>query len=250
MVAPLIALPADPLTHRNLVWSATPASYIEALAREGLQAIQVPTTAAATDVGAILDVVSGVLITGARSNVHPTRYGAPVTEAAEPFDPARDAVSLPMIREAVARGLPLLGLCRGIQEINVAFGGTLHAAVHDVPGRAVHYSEMEDDIDAWFGMRHEVDVAPGLLRDIVGTDRVRVNSLHYQAIDAVAPGASVLATAPDGTIEAITLTGAAAFNLGVQWHPEHWAGRDGPSTAIFEAFARAVRARARGRQAA
>lgn len=244
MTSPIVVVPCDPIRYERLMWSGSPASYLRALAREGLLPVQLPTVPEPLDPAPLLDAASGVLITGARSNVHPALYGAEESETAAPFDPLRDRTSLPLIRAAVERGLPLLAICRGIQELNVAFGGTLHPAVHDVDGRVDHRSTPQDDVDAWFGLRHEIDVAPGgLLAPVLGR-RVIVNSVHRQGIDRLADGLRVEATADDGTIEAVSLPSASAFALGVQWHPEHFAGVDEPSTAIFRAFADAVRSRA------
>ncbi len=246
MTSPIVAVPCDPIRYERLMWSATPASYLRALAREGLLPLQLPTLPEPLDPAPLLDAASGVLITGARSNVHPSHYGEPESEAAAPFDPLRDRTTLPLIRAALERGLPLLAICRGIQELNVAFGGTLHPALHEAEGRMDHRSLPQDDVDAWFGLRHEIAIAPGgLLAPILGR-RITVNSVHRQGIERLADGLRVEATADDGTIEAVSVPAASAFALGVQWHPEHFAGTDEPSTAIFRAFADAVRARAAG----
>ncbi|MEM6762174.1 MAG: gamma-glutamyl-gamma-aminobutyrate hydrolase family protein [Pseudomonadota bacterium] len=242
MPNPMVAVPCDRFVRRRLETSGTPASYLNALALVGLTPLQVPTIEEPYDVAPILNAVSGVLVTGARSNVHPSEYGAPESEAAAPFDLDRDRISLPMIREAMARGIPVFCICRGIQELNVAMGGTLHAEVHEVPGRAMHTFPPEDDIDAWFGLRHDIDIEEGgILRPILKSAQIPVNSLHYQAIDKLAPRARLEAVAPDGTVEAISAEGAPGFALGVQWHPEHTVKTDPNSRALFEAFAEAVR---------
>lgn len=244
MHAPIVVVPCDPIRYERMMWSAAPATYLRALAREGLLPVQLPTLPEPLDPAPLLDAASGVLITGARSNVHPSLYGEAETEVAAPFDPLRDRTSLPLIRAAVERGLPLLAICRGIQELNVAFGGTLHPALHDIEGRLDHRSTPQDDVDAWFGLRHEVEIADGgLLAPVLGR-RIVVNSVHRQGIRTLGDGLRVEATAADGTIEAVSIPSAATFALGVQWHPEHFAGRDEPSTAIFRLYADAVRGRA------
>lgn len=250
MSQPLVVVTCDRITHNILKWSGTPAAYLEAAAHVGLLPVQLPTLAEPLDPTALLEVASGILVTGARSNVHPERYGLPEVEDAAPFDPHRDATSLSLIRAAVARGIPLLAICRGLQEVNVAFGGTLHHSVHDLPGRHDHRATPQEDLDAWFAIKHDVSVEPGgLLERIVGAGPIAVNSAHRQAIDILSPDARVEARAHDGTIEAISLKSARGFALAVQWHPEHFVRTDPPSTAIFEAFAGAARAHASGERA-
>lgn len=240
MAPPMVLVSCDRFVRNGLVWSGGPESYLNALAVVGLLPVQFPTISEVIDPAPLLDVCAGVLITGARANVHPSLYGAQESEAAKPFDPDRDRTTLPLIRQAVARGIPLFCICRGIQEMNVAFGGSLHHSVHALPGRDDHRSPQQEDVDAWFGLRHDIEIRDGgLLRPILG-ERVRVNSVHHQGIDRLAERARVEAVAPDGTIEAISIAGASAFALGVQWHPEHFVKDDGPSRGVFEAFAKAV----------
>ncbi len=196
-----------------------------------------------------LAVADGIVFTGARSNVHPAAYGAAPTAEAEPFDPVRDAITLPLLTAAIAASVPVLAICRGFQELNVALGGTLHAALHDVDGRIDHRAPDGRPLDERFALAHDVDVVPGgQLAAIVRAGRIRVNSVHRQGIDRLADRLVVEARAEDGTVEAATVDGAKGFCLGVQWHPEYWAGSDPPSRAIFEAFGRAVRARRAARQ--
>lgn len=239
----MVIVTCDAIEHNMMRWSAGPASYLEAVAVSGCLPVQLPVIAEPLDPAPLLDVCAGVLVTGARSNVHPSAYGGGDEAAAGPFDRLRDRVTLPLIREAIARGVPLLCVCRGIQELNVALGGTLHVAVHEVPGRADHRSAPQADLDAWFGLRHEIAPVPGgILAQIVGEAPVRVNSVHRQAIDRLGEGLQVEAVAEDGTVEAVSVPAARAFALGVQWHPEHFVRTDGPSRALFEAFAAAARA--------
>ncbi len=200
-----------------------------------------------TEIGALLDVVDGVLLTGARANVHPRHFGAAQDPRYEPYDPERDALALELIRTCVARGVPLFGICRGLQEMNVAFGGTLHPEIRDLPGRLNHRAprlpngEIHPDLELVFADRHEVRLTPGgVFAKLFGTDRIRVNSLHGQGILEAGDRVVIEGVAEDGTVEAIRIDGAPAFALGVQWHAEHDAARNPINRALFEAFGAAV----------
>lgn len=240
---PMVIVTTDRIEHNNLPWSATPAPYLEALAAVGCLPVQLPTLAAPADPAPLLAAASGVLVTGSRSNVHPDEYGGGDEAAAEPFDRARDRTTLPLIRAALREGVPLLAICRGIQELNVALGGTLHAELHELPERDDHRGGSDTDMDRRFALAHDVEVEPGgVLASILGAGPVTVNSVHRQGLDRLAPGLAVEARAPDGTVEAVSVEGARAFALGVQWHPEYWVRSDGPSRAVLEAFAAAARA--------
>jgi putative glutamine amidotransferase len=202
--------------------------------------------AAWTDTGDLADVLGlldGLFLTGAISNVAPSRYGAAVEDPTSPGDAARDHVTLTLIGMAVARGLPVLGVCRGFQEINVALGGTLHQAVHGVPGYDDHREKPGLSLEDQYGPAHEVSFTPGgLLHALSGMDGAMVNSLHGQGVDRLAPRLAVEAVAPDGLVEAFRLDRTDAFLLGVQWHPE-WAFREDPlSVEIFRALGTAARA--------
>lgn len=198
----------------------------------------------------MLDHLDGLLLSGSPSNVHPDLYGAAPSLTPDRHDPARDATTMPLIRAAIARGMPVLAICRGVQELNVALGGTLHQQVHAVEGRADHRSG-EGVPDHKFRFQHTVQVS-GRLAGIVGSDTILVNSLHEQAIDRPAAGLTVEGVAEDGTVEAVRVTDAAGFTLGVQFHPEWHFASDPASRAIFEAFGDACRAyrAARERQGA
>jgi len=162
----------------------------------------------------------------------------------EPHDTRRDAVTLPLIRAALRRGVPLFAICRGMQELNVALGGTLVAEVQELPGRTDHRAPVHDDNDIRYAIRQDVDVRPdGVLAEILGAGAIQVNSMHRQAIDRLAEDLAVEATAPDGTIEAVRVREAVSFALGVQWHPEYWVRTDPPSMKLFAAFGHAMRAR-------
>jgi putative glutamine amidotransferase len=173
--------------------------------------------------------------------VNPAAYGASLIDPDSPADHARDHVSLALVRAAVRRGVPVLGVCRGFQEINVALGGTLHQQVHNTPGFNDHRERDEDTLAQQYGPSHPVSFTQGgLLHRLTGRTCGDVNSLHGQGVDRLAPGLEIEAVAPDGLIEAYRGDGH-AFLLAVQWHPE-WLFRDNPlSTAIFTAFGDAAR---------
>jgi putative glutamine amidotransferase len=198
----------------------------------------IPAVGSRVDVCTVLDRLDGLLLTGSPSNVHPSHYGAEPSHPEILHDRERDATTLPLIREAVRRNLPVLAICRGIQELNVALGGTLHQRVHEVPGRLNHRSP-KDSPDGPYGPAHNVALTKGgFLASLAGIDEVMVNSLHSQGIDRLAPGLRVEAVAPDGQIEAVSQPGA-RFVIGVQWHPEHKALDNPFSRALFLAFAQA-----------
>jgi putative glutamine amidotransferase len=189
----------------------------------------------------VLDRIDGLLIPGSGSNVHPSNYGIGESLTPDRHDPARDATTLPLIRAAVARGMPVLAICRGIQELNVALGGTLLQNVHDIEGRSDHRAKGEGSVERAYGPKHSVSLMGALAR-ITGADAMMVNSLHSQAIDRPGGGLVVDAIAEDGTIEAVSAPHAPGFVLGLQWHPE-WRWADNPaSVAIFRAFGEACRA--------
>ena len=193
-----------------------------------------------TDIDALLGAVDGILLTGARANVHPTRFGVEPDPKHEPYDHERDEMALGLIEACVERGTPLFGICRGIQEMNVAFGGTLHQKVHEVATRMDHRPG-PGTLEEKYAPRHLVFLSGELAR-IVGSTKILVNSLHGQAIDLPAPGLVVEAVAPDDTIEAVRVQGARTFAFGVQWHPEWCYADDSASLAIFRAFGAACTA--------
>ena len=198
----------------------------------------IPAIGSKVDVCVMLDRLDGLLLTGSPSNVHPSQYGGAPSHSETLHDPARDATTLPLIREAVRRDLPILAICRGIQELNVALGGTLHQRVHELPGRLNHRSR-KDSPDGPYGPAHSVALSPGgLLASLAGTTEVMVNSLHSQGIDRPGPTLRVEAVAPDGQIEAVSLP-EARFVVGVQWHPEYKVLENPLSSALFAMFAQA-----------
>jgi len=248
---PLVGVPADTYSRAGFTYHQADGKYLRAVLEvAGAIPVIIPALDG-LDPAAVVARLGGVLVTGAVSNVHPSRYGAPPSKAAEPHDEARDRGSLGLITAALAGGVPVLAICRGIQELNVALGGTLHAEVHEIEGRRDHRDPGDDDMDVRYGPRHEVRLDPGgMLARITGKTVLEVNSLHRQAIADLAPGLALEATADDGTIEAVRVSAAPAFALAVQWHPEYDAATNPDSGAIFRAFGRAVRDGARSRQAA
>ncbi|HEX3378600.1 MAG TPA: gamma-glutamyl-gamma-aminobutyrate hydrolase family protein [Paraburkholderia sp.] len=200
----------------------------------------------------VLASVDGLLLTGSYSNVEPHRYGGASSEPSTLHDAARDATTLPLIRAATTTGLPILAICRGLQEMNVAFGGTLHQSVHAVSGLNDHRENKADSLDAQYAASHSIALTRGgmLQRLAGGANEARVNSLHGQGIARLGPGLVVEAVAADGLIEAISVSDAPAFALGVQWHPEWRHTHDPLSTAIFRAFGDACRQRTNTRGSA
>ena len=205
-----------------------------------------------TDIGALLDVVDGVLLTGARANVHPTHFGTDPHPKHEPYDERRDSVALSLIEACVARGVPVFGICRGFQEMNVAFGGSLHPEIRELPGRMNHRmprlenGEIHPDPTVVFADRHDVSLVPGgAFARLLGCDTIRVNSLHGQGIDILGKRVVVEGVAEDGTIEAIRITDASGFALGVQWHAEYDPQSNPVNRMLFQAFGQALVARGR-----
>ena len=205
--------------------------------------VLLPANGDAADVDALLARLDGIILTGSRSNVQPKLYGGPDHAEGTPEDPKRDGMTLPLIREAIARGIPVLAICRGLQEMNVALGGTLHQRLQDLPDRMDHSTPLHPSPAVRTGKAHAVRLAPGCwLHRIAGATSIPVNSLHNQGIDGLAPGLVAEAVAPDGTIEAVRCAAAPGFAVGVQWHPEYDFATDAVSRGIFEAFGTALRA--------
>jgi putative glutamine amidotransferase len=213
--------------------------------KEGARAQPVMFPLADVDqISGLLSLVDGVMLTGSPSNVHPSHFEEDVADANLPLDPARDMLTLALVRACVHEGVPLLGVCRGFQEINVALGGTLHQRVHDVPGLMDHREPKTAPPDEQYAPRHAVRfVAGSPFVEWAGAQETEVNSLHGQGINRLAAGLDAMAHAPDGLVEAFGVRGARTFAYAVQWHPE-WRCRDNPFyAAIFEAFGRACRQR-------
>ena len=211
----------------------------------------VPALGGATDFDALLEVADGIMLTGSPSNVDAALYGQAVLDPLLPRDPARDATTLPLIRAALERGIPLLAICRGFQEMNVALGGTLHQAVHDVPGMADHREQKTQTLEQQYAASHRVLLEPGgrMARILDGASTIMVNSLHGQGIAKLAPRLAVEARADDGLVEAYSLEGDTGFTLGVQWHPEWRLSENPDSIKLFQAFGEACRIYKQGRDA-
>lgn len=205
-----------------------------------------------TKIGELLGAVDGILLTGARANVHPTRFDTEPDPRHEPYDERRDALALALVEACVARAVPIFGVCRGFQEMNVAFGGSLHPEIRDLPGRMNHRmprletGEVHPDPNVVFADRHEVRLIPGgAFARLLKRDTIRVNSLHGQGI--LTPGERVVVEgiAEDETIEAIRIADAPGFALGVQWHAEYDPQTNEINRALFEAFGDALTAHRR-----
>jgi putative glutamine amidotransferase len=217
--------------------------YITAV-RDGAGALPllIPSTDTPLGIDAVLDAVDGLLFSGAPSNVAPARYHGPAPRPGMEMDEARDATTLPLLQAAIARGVPVLAICRGFQELNVALGGSLHQHVHEIAGRLDHREPQDVPREQEYAPAHAIHItAGGLLARLSGLQDTLVNSLHHQGVDRLAPSLAVEALAPDGQVEAVSMPKAPGFLLGVQWHPE-WRWADDPlSRAIFAGFGDAMR---------
>jgi putative glutamine amidotransferase len=246
---PLIGISAD----RRMV-GAHPFHMVgEKYARAVLEAadaapVMIPALAEELRFDELLQRLDGLVFTGSPSNVEPRLYQGPPSAPGTLHDPARDATTLPLIRKAVEAGVPVFGICRGFQEMNVAFGGTLHQNLHEIPGYLDHRDDTTQPLEVQYGPAHEVTLEPGgLLRSFSERDRIQVNSLHHQGIDELGAELAVEARAPDGVIEAFRVRQAVRFAVAVQWHPE-WRVMGNPfSRALFAAFGQASRERAQTR---
>ncbi len=219
--------------------------YVQAIEQAcGAVPLIVPTLGDVLDRKALLNRLDGLLFTGSPSNVEPHHYQGTASDADTLHDPHRDATTLPLIIEAVSAGVPVFCICRGFQEMNVAYGGTLHQKVQNLAGKRDHRENPDDPFEARFRPVHDMNLQPGgVIAGLSGTLTVSVNSLHAQGIDQLGNGLNVEATAPDGLIEGISVANAKSFALAVQWHPE-WAVMDNPFyLSLFTAFADACRAR-------
>jgi putative glutamine amidotransferase len=243
MSRPIVLVPADVKLIDGHPFHATGEKYLTALVGVArVWPLVLPAFGEQYDVKELTRICSGILLTGSISNVEPSRYGGSGLDC-PPYDPARDRTTLPLITAALDAGLPLLAICRGYQELNVALGGTLTERIHDLPGRLDHRAPTEGAAEVLYGPSHEVRLTPGgVFQKLAGgATTLAVNSLHWQGIDVKAARLAVEAVAPDGTIEAVRVVDAPGFALGVQWHPE-WLALENPfSVALFSAFGDAVR---------
>lgn len=215
---------------------------IEAVAEvAGALPVMIPGLPRSVDAADVLAAVDGIVLTGARPNVHPQLYGHEPTEKHGTFDLDRDTVAMGLIRACVENGTPILGICRGFQEFNVAFGGTLHPEIRELPGRMNHRMPPDGTLEEKFAHRHIVRLTPGgRFAHIFGADEVLTNTLHGQGIETPGQRVIIEGWAPDDTPEAIHIEGASGFAMAVQWHPEWNAGEDPVSRRLFEAFGTAL----------
>jgi putative glutamine amidotransferase len=244
---PLIGVAACVLAQRHDFHAAAD-PYVRAIALCGGVPVIVPSLGAALDGSALLDRLDGMLLTGSPTNVEPSRYGGTPARPETPLDARRDATTLGLARQAIDRGVPLLAICRGLQELNVALGGSLHQHVHEVDGRFDHRAPSNLPMARRYAAAHGVALTPGGALSALtgGATGGMVNSLHGQAIDRLAGTLTVEAVAADGTIEAVRVAEAPGFAIGVQWHPE-WLLDDPLSGGVVRAFAGAAAHRAQAR---
>lgn len=243
---PIIGIPADRRLLGHHYFHCVGEKYIAAVV-DGADALALvlPSLGRAEQLQQALASVDGILLTGSPSNVEPHHYQGPPSDAGTLHDSQRDATTLPLIPLAIRAGLPLLAVCRGFQEMNVAYGGSLWQKLHEVEGFGNHREDTQAALDEQYGPAHEVELMPdGVLRRLAGTASLKVNSLHSQGVQRLGEGLRVEARARDGVIEAFSVVDAPAFAVAVQWHPE-WKFHDNPfSRALFAAFGQAARERA------
>ncbi|MEM6760824.1 MAG: gamma-glutamyl-gamma-aminobutyrate hydrolase family protein [Pseudomonadota bacterium] len=215
-------------------------------AADGLPLL-VPADHTYVDLADLMAACAGFVFTGGRANVHPEEYDEPETDAHGDFDRKRDGLTLPLIRACVESGQPILGICRGFQEVNVAMGGSLYPEIRDLPGRDNHRMPPDGTLEEKFALRHDVTfVEGGVFHRLMGAQVVPTNTLHGQGIKEPGERIVIDGHAPDGTPEAIYVDGAPGFTLSVQWHPEWNAAADPVSRPLFQAFGDACRAWAAG----
>ena len=242
---PVIGIPADRRIIGPHPFHAVGEKYIAAVVQAAdCLPLLIPVLETPLDVTEILGRVDGIFFPGSPSNVEPAHYSGPASAPGTLHDPHRDATTLTLIPRAIQAGIPVFGVCRGFQEMNVALGGTLHQRVHEVAGFGDHREDKEQPLEEQYGPAHEVVLEPGsLLRTLAGRDRIEVNSLHWQGVDRLGPDLEIEARAPDGLVEAFRVKSAPSFALAVQWHPE-WKVMTNPfSAALFAEFGRAARRR-------
>ena len=246
---PIIGVPASivEMAGNQTLANTSAKRYIDSLkAFSNCLSLIIPALGDAYDFDQLLDKFDGILLTGGRANIEPHHYGGPPFPPEETTDPDRDNTVLPMIRACIERKMPLLGVCRGIQEMNVAMGGTLYYRVNEVPGKNDHRMPRGENIkpEQVFQPRHLVRLTPGgLFQKLINADKFKVNSLHGQGIDRIADVFNVEAvTIEDDVIEGIRLKDDETFTVGVQWHtewkpeePEHLLSRK-----IYEEFGKAA----------
>lgn len=247
---PRVGLPTD---HKQIgahPFLAVGEKYVRAVVDgAGGLPLLVPTLDPVLPLRDVLAGLDGLLLTGAVSNIEPHHYSDESSYEGNLLDPRRDATNLPLIPLAIEMGVPVLAICRGFQEVNVAFGGTLYQKVHEQPGFMDHRENKDDPLDVQYGPAHDIALVPGgVLAGLAGDTRATVNSLHGQGVRRLGEGLVVEAQAPDGLVEAFRHDGP-AFMLAVQWHPEWKVRENAFYLATFRAFGDACRARAARRPA-
>lgn len=248
-IRPLIGIPAGYRAYDNFYVHVSGGRNVAAVI-EAAEAtpLLIPAVGEQLNIAETLAGLDGVLLTGGASNIEPHRYGGAPSRNGDLHEPMRDATTLPLTRAAVDCGVPVFAMCRGMQELNVALGGSLHQYLHEVPGRFDHRRDRTKPIDVQAAPTHHITMTPGgVLEGVTGVAEAMVNSLHGQGVDKPAPGTTVEAVADDSTIEGISVDGARAFALGIQWHAEFAATSDPISIALFAAFGDAARERAKRR---
>lgn len=242
--SPLVIVPACTMLQGAHPYYVAQMKYVDAvLSGAACLPLILPALGERIDWAALLSAVDGVMLTGSPSNVHPSHFGHSVQNPALPLDAARDATNLPLIRAALERGLPLFAICRGMQEVNVALGGTLHQTLHENTGFNDHREDKKLSREDQYGPSHAITLTPGgLMAQVLdGVTRISVNSLHGQGIDRLAPELRVEAVAEDGLVEAYSVASAAGFALAVQWHPEWHVTENPVSMKLYAAFGAACR---------
>ncbi len=241
MSRPVVLIPACTKMIGDYAFDAVGRQYSTAVAEVAeCQPLLMPVGPGLSDIASLLQVADAILLSGSPSNVEPHHYGDEPTLRPEASDPLRDALTLPLIRAAVETKTPLFAICRGFQELNVALGGSLHQAVHDVNGHKDHRDKPHLPLDERYGPVHPVSLR-GKLREWIGSDQIMVNSLHWQGINRLAESLQPEAFSEDGLVEAVRGPDDTAFCLGVQWHPE-WAPKANEvSVSLFRRFGAAAR---------
>lgn len=250
---PLVGLPCDVKLIDDMPFHAVGEKYLTGIADgAGCLPVTIPSLGDRIDLAEMLNRLDGLLLTGSPSNVEPHRYDGAPGKPGTLHDPERDATTLPLIELALASGIPSLFICRGLQELNVVLGGTLHQRIQDLPGHMDHRANPDEPIDVRYGPAHKVTLAADgqLIGMNDGAAQLTVNSLHSQGIDRLADGLAAEAVAPDGIIEAVRVEGSAAFAVGIQWHPEWKVTENAFSVRLFECFGAACQARLNSRIAA
>jgi putative glutamine amidotransferase len=248
---PIVGIPCDVTRYGLSAFHGVGEKYINAV-MNGADPLLIPAQGPGEDLLAtdsdvmnerLLDNLDGLFLSGSPSNIDPTFYSDEESTTPDQHDPQRDCLNLPLIRAAIKRKIPILAVCRGMQEVNVALGGSLHQKVHEQPKMLNHQEDKSLDREGQYDVAHSVQlVTGGILASLLGTESAMVNSLHGQGMNRLADNLIAEATAEDGLVEAFRIDNDEQYLIGVQWHPE-WKFHENPlSTALFASFGKAVRA--------